>query len=73
MMNKRAGIKDIPLPSVRLPGLVANQEVIFGGLGQTLTIKHETIGRESFMPGVILAAKKIKGLIGLTCGLESVL
>ena len=73
MMKKTSGVKDIPIHSVRLPGFVANQEVIFGGLGQTLTIKHETIGRESFMPGVILAAKKIKDLKGLTYGLENIL
>lgn len=73
MMKKNSGVKEIPIHSVRLPGFVANQEVIFGGLGQTLTIKHETIGRESFMPGVILAAKKIKDLKGLTCGLENIL
>ena len=73
MMKKASGIEDIPIHSVRLPGFVADQEVIFGGLGQTLTIKHETIGRECFMPGVILAAKKIKDLKGLTCGLENIL
>ena len=64
---------EIPIHSVRLPGLVANQEVIFGGLGQTLTIKHETTSRESFMPGVILAVRKIKQLRGLVYGLENIL
>ena len=73
MMKKSSSMKDIPIHSVRLPGFVANQEVIFGGLGQTLTIKHETTSRESFMPGVVLAAKKIKGLKGLTYGLENIL
>ena len=73
MMKQSSTMKDIPIHSVRLPGFVANQEVIFGGLGQTLTIKHETSSRESFMPGVILAAKKIKGLKGLTYGLENIL
>jgi 4-hydroxy-tetrahydrodipicolinate reductase len=51
-----------PIHSVRLPGLVAHQEVIFGGLGQTLTIRHDSISRESFMPGVLLAVRKVGGL-----------
>jgi 4-hydroxy-tetrahydrodipicolinate reductase len=51
-----------PIHSVRLPGIVANQEVIFGDLGQTLTIRHDTIGRESFMPGVLLAIRRVGGL-----------
>ncbi|KAF0135128.1 MAG: dihydrodipicolinate reductase [Candidatus Saganbacteria bacterium] len=64
---------DVPIHSVRLPGLVAHQEVIFGGLGQTLTIRHDTINRESFMPGVILAVKKVAHLKGLVYGLENIL
>lgn len=59
--------------SVRLPGLVAHQEVIFGALGQTLTIRHDTINRESFMPGVNLAIKKVKQLTGIIYGLEHLL
>ncbi len=59
--------------SVRLPGFVASQEVIFGGLGQTLTLRHDTTSRESFMPGVVLAAKKVRGLKGLTVGLDKLL
>ena len=47
-----------PIHSVRLPGLVAHQEVIFGGLGQTLSIRHDSISRESFMPGVLLAVRE---------------
>jgi len=73
MMKKSSGVKDIPIHSVRLPGFVAHQEVIFGGLGQTLTIRHDTINRESFMPGVIIAVKKIKSLKGLVYGLENIL
>lgn len=73
MMKKSSGTKDIPIHSVRLPGFVAHQEVIFGGLGQTLTIRHDTINRESFMPGVMLAVKKIKNLKGLVYGLENIL
>jgi 4-hydroxy-tetrahydrodipicolinate reductase len=53
---------DIPIHSVRLPGLVAHQEVIFGDVGQTLTIRHDSIDRESFMPGVLLAVRKVPGL-----------
>jgi 4-hydroxy-tetrahydrodipicolinate reductase len=52
----------IPIHSVRLPGVVANQEVIFGDVGQTLTIRHDTIGRESFMPGVLLAIRRVGSL-----------
>ncbi|MDY2685556.1 MAG: 4-hydroxy-tetrahydrodipicolinate reductase [Selenomonadaceae bacterium] len=59
--------------SVRLPGFVASQEVIFGGLGQTLTLRHDTTSRASFMPGVMLAAKKVRGLKGLTVGLDQLL
>jgi 4-hydroxy-tetrahydrodipicolinate reductase len=60
--------------SVRLPGLVAHQEVIFGGEGQLLTIRHDTTGRESFAPGVLLALEALAGLPpGLTVGLDSIL
>jgi len=48
-----------PIHSVRLPGLVAHQEVIFGGEGQTLTIRHDSVSRESFMPGVLLAIRRV--------------
>jgi len=65
--------KEVPIHSVRLPGLVAHQEVIFGGLGQTLTIRHDSLSRESFMPGVILAIRKIKNAKGLIYGLENLL
>ena len=58
---------------MRLPGLVAHQEVIFGGLGQTLTIRHDSIARESFMPGVLLAVRKVGELDGLVVGLEHLL
>ncbi len=64
---------DIPIHSVRLPGLVAHQEVIFGAVGQTLTIRHDSTSRESFMPGVILAIRKIGRLKGLVYGLENIL
>jgi 4-hydroxy-tetrahydrodipicolinate reductase len=58
--------------SVRLPGLVAHQEVIFGGPGETLTIRHDTISREAFVPGVLLALERVRDLPpGLTIGLEA--
>jgi 4-hydroxy-tetrahydrodipicolinate reductase len=59
--------------SVRLPGIVANQEVIFGGAGQTLTLRHDSIDRTSFMPGVLLACREVGGLDGLVVGLEHLL
>jgi 4-hydroxy-tetrahydrodipicolinate reductase len=65
--------KEIPIHSVRLPGLVAHQEVIFGSLGETLTIRHDSLSRESFMAGVLLAVKRIGGLQGLVVGLENIL
>jgi len=76
--EKIAGVRGgdwngIRLHSVRLPGLVAHQEVIFGGPGQILTIRHDSINRESFMPGVALAIKKVRQLQGVNIGLETVL
>jgi 4-hydroxy-tetrahydrodipicolinate reductase len=60
--------------SVRLPGLVAHQEVLFGGDGQLLTIRHDTFSREAFVPGVLLALEKLPTLPpGLTVGLDAVL
>ena len=65
---------DVPIHSVRLPGLVAHQEVLFGGEGQLLTLRHDTFSREAFVPGVLLALEKIGGLPhGLTVGLEALL
>ena len=58
---------------MRLPGLVAHQEVLFGGLGQTLSVRHDSISRESFMPGVLLAVRRVGELDGLVVGLEHVL
>jgi len=68
-----ADFDGIRIHSVRLPGYVAHQEVIFGGLGQTLTIRHDSTGRDSFMPGVLLACKKVRSLKGLTVGLDKIL
>lgn len=63
-----------PIHSVRLPGLVAHQEVIFGGQGQTLSLRHDSIDRDSFMPGVLLAVRKVGDLPErFTVGLEKLL
>ena len=65
---------NVPIHSVRLPGLVAHQEVILGGRGETLTIRHDTTSREAFVPGVLLALDRLRGLPpGLTVGLEALL
>jgi 4-hydroxy-tetrahydrodipicolinate reductase len=63
-----------PIHSVRLPGMVAHQEVIFGGEGQTLSIRHDSTDRRSFMPGVVLAIRRVGDLPDpLTVGLEALL
>ena len=65
---------DVPIHSIRLPGLVAHQEVILGGPGETLTIRHDTTSRDAFVPGVIRAIEAVRALPpGLTVGLESLL
>jgi len=66
-------IEGVPVHSVRLPGLVAHQEVIFGGSGQTLTIRHDSLGRDSFMPGVLMAIRKSMDLDRVVLGLDSLL
>ena len=60
----------VAIHSVRLPGLVAHQEVIMGGLGQTLTLRHDSTGRDSFMPGVLAAVRAVLDADGLVLGLE---
>ncbi len=64
---------NVPIHSVRLPGFVAHQEVIFGGVGQSLTIRHDSLDRRSFMPGVVLAVRKVHELHGVVVGLEKLL
>ena len=72
--NTRGGQMDgIAIHAIRLPGLLAHQEVIFGGAGQTLTIRHDTISRESFIPGLILAVKEVMKLNRLVMGLDTLL
>lgn len=70
---ERMGTKPT-IHSVRLPGLVAQQEVIFGGAGETLTIRHDTTSRDAFVPGVLLALDKVRELpAGLTVGLDALM
>lgn len=74
LMAQAGGGDEPPIHSVRLPGLVAHQEVILGDVGQTLTIRHDSIDRESFMPGVLLAIRRVGGLTeSPTVGLERLL
>jgi 4-hydroxy-tetrahydrodipicolinate reductase len=67
------GPSGIPIHAIRMRGAVANQEVVLGTQGQTLTIRHDTVDRVSFMPGVVLACKKIAERKGLTLGLDDLL
>lgn len=70
----RGAVKnDIHIHSIRLPGLVAHEEIIFGDVGQTLTLRHDTYNREAFMPGVMLACRKVSELNKLIYGLESLI
>lgn len=62
MQAAAPGLGEVPIHSVRLPGLVAHQEVILGDVGQTLTIRHDSVDRESFMPGVLLAIRRVGSL-----------
>jgi 4-hydroxy-tetrahydrodipicolinate reductase len=66
-------VEEVRVHSVRLTGLVAHQEVLFGGDGETLTIRHDSLDRKSFMPGVLLGVREIRNRDGLTVGLENVL
>lgn len=66
-------LEGVRVHSVRLPGLVAHEEILFGGPGQTLTIRHDSMDRASFMPGVVMAVKAISGRPGLTVGLDALL
>lgn len=68
-----ASYEDIAIHSVRLPGLVAHQQILFGGTGETLTIRHDTIDRECFMPGIVLCCRKVQSLKNLVVGLENLL
>ncbi len=73
-MMREAGAQDVPIHSVRLPGIVADQDVVFGAQAQTLTLRHVTTDRTSFMPGVLLAIRRVAGLSeSPTVGLERLL
>ncbi|MDB5026440.1 MAG: dihydrodipicolinate reductase, partial [Candidatus Eremiobacteraeota bacterium] len=61
-----------PIHSVRLPGLVAHQETIFGGTGETLTLRHDSLARESFGPGIVAAVRAVRSQQGLVVGLDSI-
>lgn len=72
--SRGGSVSGVPVHSLRLPGLVAHQEIIFGAQGETLTIRHDTTSRESFMPGVLLAVRSVVTLTDpVTVGLESLL
>lgn len=74
LAETRSGTVDaVPIHSVRLPGLVAHEMIIFGAAGGTLTLRHDCIDRVSFMPGLLLACRKVMGLEGLLYGLESLI
>jgi 4-hydroxy-tetrahydrodipicolinate reductase len=68
-----AQVDGIAVHSVRLPGLLAHQQVLFGGQGETLTVRHDSMDRSSFMPGVLLGIRTVAGRPGLTVGLEELL
>jgi len=68
-----ANVDGVPVHSIRVTGLVAHQEVLFGTLGETFTIRHDSIDRTSFVPGVLLAVRQISGRPGLTVGIEPLL
>ena len=66
-------VGEVPIHSVRLPGLLAHQEILFGGAGQVLTLRHDATSREAYMPGVLLAIRKARSLKTLVYGLENLL
>lgn len=68
--SRGASLEGVAIHSVRLPGLMAHQEVVLGGPGQTLTIRHDSLGRESFIPGVLLAIREVMSRQELVIGLE---
>jgi 4-hydroxy-tetrahydrodipicolinate reductase len=68
-----ASVDDVRVHSVRLSGLIAHQEVLFGGSGETLTIRHDSLDRDSFMPGVLLGVRSILGRSGLILGLDKLM
>ncbi len=71
-MAEAGGPTDVPIHSVRLPGFIASQETIFGGPGETLTIRHDSTSRESFADGILLAVRNVRAQSGLVTGLDSI-
>jgi 4-hydroxy-tetrahydrodipicolinate reductase len=71
--SRGATVEGVPVHAVRLPGLVAHQEVLFGGQGQTLSLRHDTTDRSAFMPGVLMAIRAVADRRGLTVGLDALL
>lgn len=70
-LARSAGLERVPVHSVRLPGLVAHHEVIFGGEGETLTLRHDTVSRDAFAPGVLLALRRLSRFQGLVTDLDA--
>ena len=74
MPGTRGGDSDgVTIHSARMPGRMAHHELVFGALGQTLTIRHDSINRESFMPGVMMAVREVGNRPGLTVGLDKLM
>src|SRR5438477_161765 len=71
--SREAALDGVTMHSVRLRGLVAHQEVLFGGLGQTLSIRHDTTGRDAFMPGILLATREVMNRQTLVVGLDALI
>jgi 4-hydroxy-tetrahydrodipicolinate reductase len=68
-----ADVDGVHVHALRIAGMIAHQEIVFGGAGETLTIRHDSLDRVSFMPGVLLAVRNVAGRPGLTVGLEPLL
>jgi 4-hydroxy-tetrahydrodipicolinate reductase len=72
-IHEAGGSPTVPIHSVRLPGLVAHQETIFGGIGETLTIRHDSIGHDAYAAGIVVAVRNVRAQRGLVNGLDSLL
>ncbi len=72
-ISDAGGPESVPIHSVRLPGFVAHQETLFGGTGETLTIRHDSTGREAYAGGIVLAARNVRAQRGLVTGLDNLL
>jgi 4-hydroxy-tetrahydrodipicolinate reductase len=72
-MKSNGGLVDVPIHSVRLRGLVAHQEVLFGGEGEVLTIRHDSLSRDSFVAGMLRCVHAVSGIRGLVVGMETIL